>query len=83
MTHLQERILLLGFELVRTEETKTALSLVGGETLLRALEQSEDILNDDGLEVDLLLVVEVFGLELDLCVGKKRSVRDPIRNGTV
>ena len=65
-THLEEGVLLLALELVGTEELETACSLLVGKTVLVALEQLEDIVDDDSLEVDLLLVVKVFGLELDL-----------------
>lgn len=76
-THLEERILLLMLELVRTEEAQTALCLRVVETVLGRLEESEDVLDDDGLEVDLLLVIEIFGLELDLMEVKiDLSVRD-------
>lgn len=65
-TYLKERVLFLALELVRTEKTDTTLRLFVRETLVVALKELEDIIDDDGLEVDLLLVVEVFRLELDL-----------------
>jgi hypothetical protein len=65
-TNLEESVLLLALELVRAKETKTALNLSGVETTLRALKQSEDVLENDGLKVDLLLIVEVLCLEFDL-----------------
>jgi hypothetical protein len=53
--------LLLGFEPVGTKEFEAALSLFLGETLLVTLEEGEDIVENDGLEVDLVLVVEILG----------------------
>lgn len=35
------------------------------ETVLITLNEVEDVLGDDSLEVDLLLIVEDFGLEFD------------------
>ena len=64
--YLKERVLLLALELVGAEELETAVGLLVSQTVLVALEQLEDVIDDDGLEVDLLLVVEVLGLELDL-----------------
>ena len=65
-THLKERVLLLRFELVRTENVVTALRLFSVETLIVALEELEDIVDDDGLKIDLFLVIKVLGLELNL-----------------
>jgi hypothetical protein len=58
-------------ELVGAEDSDTVLSLGVGETTLVTLEELEDLLHDDVLDVDLLLVVEVGGRELDLR-GRKR-----------
>ncbi len=66
MTYLEEGVLLLALEPVGTEKLETAGSLVVGKTVLVALKQLEDIVDNDGLKVDLLLVVEVLSLELDL-----------------
>lgn len=54
------------FQLVRTEELKTAGSFIWRETIFVALKEFEDILDDNGFKIDLLLVVEIFGLEFDL-----------------
>jgi len=70
-TNLEERILLLRFELVWTENVKTAGSFLVGKTFLRAFKKFEHILNHDGLQVNLLLVVEVLSLELNLRGGKR------------
>ena len=64
--YLKERVLLLALELVGAEKFETTGGLVVGETVLIALEELEDVIDDDGLEVDLLLVVEVLSLELNL-----------------
>ena len=64
--HLKEGVLLLILELVGTEKLQTASGLLVSETVLVALKQLEDIVDNDRLEVNLLLIVEVLGLELDL-----------------
>jgi hypothetical protein len=64
--YLKERILLFLFELVGTKNLKTALGLRGSETLVIALEERKDILDDNGLEVDFFLVIKVISFELDL-----------------
>ena len=58
--------MLLGLELVGTKEFETTLGLFLGKTFLGTLEEGEDVVEHDRLEVDLVLVVEVLGLELDL-----------------
>ena len=68
--YLKEGILLLALQLVGAEELETACSLLVGETVLVTLEQLEDIVDNDGLKVNLLLVVKILSLELDL---KKRT----------
>ena len=65
-TYLKESILFLVFEPVRAEDFITALRLFLGETLIVALEELEDILNDDRLKVNLFLVVEVLCAKLNL-----------------
>ena len=57
-------------EFVGTEKAETTLSFFGVETLFGRLEQGEDVLDNDRLEIDFLLVVKVFGLELDLEGGE-------------
>lgn len=74
MVYLKERVLLLGLELVGTEKTETAGGLLISKTVLRALEELEDVLDDDSLEVDLLLVVKILRLELNLS-EKDRGVK--------
>lgn len=65
---MNERNLLLRLllELVGTEDGDTVVSLGFGETSLVTLEESEDILHDNVLDIDLVLVVQVGGSELDL-----------------
>jgi hypothetical protein len=65
-TDLQERVLLFAFETVGTEDFKAALGLGGVETFAVALEEREDVVDGDGLEVDLLLIVKILGFELNL-----------------
>ena len=66
ITNLEKSILLLLLKLVRAENVVTTLGLVSRETSIVALQEFEDVLDNDSLEVDLLLIVEVLGLELDL-----------------
>ena len=65
-TYLEEGVLLLALELVGTEKLQTTGGLLVSETVLVALKQLEDIVDNDRLEINLLLIVEVLGLELDL-----------------
>ena len=65
-TYLEERVLLLALKLVGAEELQTAGGFLVSQTVLVALKQLEDIVDNDSLQVDLLLVVEVLGLQLDL-----------------
>ena len=44
-------------KLVGAKELETAGGLVRGETVLVALEELEDVVDDDGLEIDFFLVV--------------------------
>ena len=53
-------------ELVRAEQLETTLGLLFCQTLVVALKELEDILHDDGLEVNLFLVVEILRTQLDL-----------------
>jgi hypothetical protein len=65
-THLEERVLVHGLELVRAKELETALGLGLGETLLVAQEEGKDVVEDDGLEIDLVLVVQTVGFKPNL-----------------
>ena len=64
--YLQEGILLLSLKSVRTEQLQTALSLGRVETSIRTLEKLEHIVDDDGLQVNLVLVVQILRAKLDL-----------------
>ena len=55
--YLKEGVCLLCLESVGTEQLQTALSLGTVETGIRALEQLEHIVDDDGLQINLVLVV--------------------------
>jgi len=79
MTNLQEGVLFLGLELVGTENFKTTCSFLIRETLLRALEKFKHVVNHKGFQVNLLLVVKVFGLELNLRRAK-RSIFPHVRH---
>ena len=61
-TYLEESIPFLGFELVETEETDTACSFFAIKALVVALEECEHIIDDNGFQVDLFLVVEILCL---------------------
>jgi len=60
----------LFLELVGTKDTDTVDGLGLGETSLVTLEESEDILHDNVLDIDLVLVVQVGGSELNLLISK-------------
>lgn len=55
--HLKEGVLLLILELVGTEKLQTTGSLIIFETTLVALKQFENIVDNDGFEINFLLVV--------------------------
>lgn len=60
--YLEKSILLLGLQLVGTEETETTCSLFDIKTLVVTLEELEHVVNDDSFKVDLFLVVEILCL---------------------
>ena len=64
--YLEECILLLRLELVGTKDLEATGNLLIGETAVVALKQLEDIVDDDGLKVNLFLIVQVLGAKLDL-----------------
>ena len=64
-TYLEESVLLLRLELVGAKGVGAALGLFFGETLVVALDELEDVLDDDCLEVDLFLIVEVLRTRLN------------------
>ena len=66
MTCLEEGVLLLNLELVRAEQLNTTDGLFLGQTVLVALEQLENVVDDDSLQVDFFFVVQILCLELDL-----------------
>ena len=66
ITNLEKSILLLLLKLVRAENVVTTLGLVSRETSIVALQELEDVLDNDCLEVDLLLIIQVFCLQFDL-----------------
>lgn len=65
-SYLKEGILFFRLESVGTEEFETTCGFLEGQTLLVALKQFENIINNDGFQVNLFLVVEVFRLEFNL-----------------
>ena len=56
-TYLEEGVLLLILQLVRTEQLDTTSRLGAVQTRFCTLQQFEDIVDDDGLQIDLVLVV--------------------------
>ena len=66
MTCLEEGVLLLNLELVRAEQLNTTDGLFLRQTVLVALEQLENVVDDDSLQVDFFFVVQILCLELDL-----------------
>ena len=64
--YLENRVLLLRFKPVGTEQLKTTHGFVRGETVLVALQELEDVVNDNSLQIYFFLVVEVLCLQLDL-----------------
>jgi len=66
MTRTKDSLFRLLLELVGTKDTDTVDGLGLGETSLVTLEEGEDILHDNVLDIDLVLVVQVGGSELDL-----------------
>ena len=66
ITNLEKSILFLLLKLVRAEYVVTTLGLVSRETSIVALQELEDVLDNDSLEVDLLLIIQVFCLQFDL-----------------
>ena len=66
MTRIKDSLFRLLLELVGTKDTDTVDGLGLGETSLVTLEEGEDILHDNVLDIDLVLVVQVGGSELDL-----------------
>lgn len=80
--YLEEGVLLLTLEFVGTEDLETAVSLLGSKTVLLALEELEDIFDNDGLEVNLFLVVEVLSLQFDLESGRVSRRSEKRKTGT-
>ena len=66
ITNLEKSILLLLLKLVRAENVVTTLGLISRETSIVALQELEDVLDNDCLEVDLLLIIQVFCFQFDL-----------------
>jgi hypothetical protein len=54
------------FESVGTEQFQTALSFSRVKTSIRTLEKLEHIVYDDGLQINLVLVVQILRTKLDL-----------------
>ena len=63
---MEDVLFRLFLELVGTKDTNTVDGLGLGETSFVTLEESEDILHDNVLDIDLVLIVQVGGSELDL-----------------
>ena len=67
---MEDVLFRLFLELVGTKDTDSVDGLGLGETSLVTLEESEDILHDNVLDIDLVLVVQVGGSELNLLISK-------------
>ena len=55
--YLEEWVLLLRLQSVRTEQLDTTSRLGAVQTRFRTLQQLEDVIYNDGLQIDLVLVV--------------------------
>ena len=65
-TYLEERVLLLRLQSVRTEKLETASRLGTIQTRFCALQQLKHIVYDDGLQINLVFVVQILRAKLDL-----------------
>lgn len=69
ITCLQKRVLFFLLKLVGTKKFDTTVCLFSIKTVLVTLKEFEDILNDNGLEVDLFFVIQVLRFQLNLTTG--------------
>ena len=67
--------MLLRFKSVGAKKLETTGGLCRVETSIRALQELEDVVDDDSFQIDLVLVVQVLRAQLDLV--KKRRVKTP------
>lgn len=74
-TYLEKSILLLRFKSVGTEQFQTAYSLGSVKTLIRALQEFEHIVDNDGLQINLVLVVQILRAKLNLRKISSTQVR--------
>lgn len=58
--------MLFGFQLVGPEKFQAALGFLLSESIGVTLKEGKHIVDDDGLEIDLLLIVQVLSLEFNL-----------------
>lgn len=54
------------FEFIGTEKFEATFWLVALETVGVALKELEDVVDNDGFEINLFLVVKVFSFQLNL-----------------
>lgn len=76
MAYLQESILLFGLKLVGTKEFQTTEGLFLSKTVVVALEQLEDIVDDDCLKINFFLVVQILSFQLNLNKASKQQARN-------
>lgn len=58
-----------GFELVGAEEFEPTGTLFSRKTLIVTLKKFEDIIDNNGLQVNFFLIIEVLRLQFNLWVG--------------
>lgn len=79
MKNLEEDVLFLRFQLVGAKDTQPTQGLIFRKTGGITLKESEDIFDEEGLQVNFLFVVKIFGGELNL--GRKFRMIDMAGDG--
>ena len=74
-TYLEEGILLVTLQLVGAKELDTTSSLGVVQPRFCTLQQFEDVINHDGLQIDLVLIIKVLRTKLDLKTSSVSSTR--------
>lgn len=55
--YLKEGVLLFALELIRSKQLQTTSSFLFCETILVALKQFEDVIDNEGLDIDFLFII--------------------------